>query len=79
MKNPFEKDNQTTLIVAAAIVSIAAGVIALLFLTETGSNARKGLKKKVKSMAKNAAVGAISKKTKIKKKAIEAVADHVVK
>lgn len=79
MKNPFEKDNQTTIIVAAAIVSVAAGVIAFLFLTEKGTNARKDLKKKIKSVAKNAAVDAISKKTKIKKKAVEAVADHVVK
>lgn len=74
MKNPFEKDNKTILIVAAAIVSAAAGAIAFLFLTEKGINARKVLKKKIKSMAKNAAVDAVSKKTKIKKKPIEAVA-----
>lgn len=79
MKNPFEKDNKTTLILGAAIVSVAAGAIAFLFLTETGSNERKDLKRKVKSMAKKAAVDAISKKTKIEKKAVEAVADHVVK
>jgi hypothetical protein len=76
MKNPFEKDNRTTLIVAAAIVSIAAGAVAFLFLTEKGGDTRKSLKKKIKSIARDAAVEAISKKTKIKKKAIKAVANH---
>jgi hypothetical protein len=78
MRNPFEKDNRTTLIVAAAIVSVAAGAIAFLFFTEKGNDARRALKKKIKSIAKGAALDAISKKTKIKKKAIKAVADHVV-
>jgi hypothetical protein len=79
MKNPFEKDNKTILIVAAAFVSVAAGALAFLFLTEKGTDARKDLKKKLKSMAKNGAADAIIKKAKIKKKAIEAVADHDVK
>lgn len=79
MKNPFEKNNHTTLIVAAAIVSVAAGAVAFLFLTERGNDARKSLKKKIKSIAKDAAVEAIHKKTKISKKAVKAVADHVVK
>ena len=78
MKNPFEKDNHTTLIVAAAIVSIAAGAVAFLFLTNKGKNTRKSLKKKIKSIAKDAAVDAISKKAKIKKKVVKAIADHVV-
>jgi hypothetical protein len=79
MKNPFEKDSHTTLIVAVAIVSIAAGAVAFLFLTETGNDTRKSLKKKIRAIAKDAAVDAISKKTKIKKRAVKAVADHIVK
>ncbi len=79
MKNPFEKDNHTTLIVAAAIVSLAAGAVAFLFLTEKGNDTRKSLKKKIKSIAKDVAVDAISRKTSIKKKAVKAVADQVVK
>lgn len=79
MKNPFEKDNHTTLIVAAVIVSIAASAIAFLFLTDKGNDARKSLKKRIKSIAKDATVEAISKKAKIKKKAVKAVADHIAK
>lgn len=79
MKNPFKKDNHTALIAVAAIISVTAGAIAFLFLTEKGNDARKSLKKKIKSIAKDAAVDAISKKTRIKKKAVKAVADHIVK
>ena len=79
MKNPFEKDNHTTLIVAAAIVTITAGTLAFLFLTKKGNDTTKSLKKKIKSIAKDAAVDAISKKTKIKKRAIKTVADHIAK
>jgi hypothetical protein len=79
MKNPFEKDNHTGLIVAAAILTVAAGAAAFLFLTEKGEDTRKSLKKQIKKIAKDAAVEAIHKKTKIAKKAVKAVADHIVK
>lgn len=77
MKNPFKKDHTTALIVAAAIVSAAAGTLAFLFLTEKGNETRRSMKRKMKSIAKDAAVDVISKKTKIKKKAVKAVADHI--
>jgi gas vesicle protein len=77
MKNPLQKNNYTPLIVAAAIVSVAAGAAAFLFLTDSGNEARKSLKKKIKKIAKDAAVDAISKKTKIKKKAVKAAANHI--
>ena len=77
MRNPFKKVHKTTLIVAAAIVSAAAGAIAFLFLTEKGNDTRRNLKKKIRSIAKDAAVDAVSKKTKVKKKAVKAVADHI--
>jgi hypothetical protein len=79
MKNPFEKENHKTLILAGAILSIVAAGTAFLLLSDKGRNTRKGLKKKIKSIAKDAAVNAVSKKTRIKKKAVKAVADHVVK
>lgn len=78
MKNPLKKEDHTALIATVAIAAVAAGAIAFLYLTEKGNDTRKGLKKKMKSIAKNAAVDAISKKTKIRKKIVKAVADHVV-
>ena len=79
MKNPFEKDNHTTLIIAAVALTVAAGAAAFLFLTDSGKDTRKSLKKQIKKIAKNAAVEAVHKKTKVSKKALKAVADHVVK
>jgi hypothetical protein len=79
MKSPFKKENHTTLIVAAALVSVTAGVLTYLFMTDSGKNARKGLKKKIKSIAKDAAADAVSKHTKVSKKAAKVVADHVIK
>lgn len=68
MRNPFKKDNHTALIGAIVIGTVAVGAIAFLFLTEIGSDTRKSLKKKVKSLAKNAAADVISKKTNSKRK-----------
>ena len=79
MKISFKRDDHTVLIAAIAIASIAAGAFAFLYLTEKGKDARKGLKKKIKSIAKDAAVDAVSKKTKVSKKALKEVADHVAK
>ena len=79
MKISFKRDDHTVLIAAIAIASITAGAFAFLYLTDKGKDARKGLKKKIKSIAKDAAVDAVSKKTKVSKKAVKAVADHVVK
>jgi hypothetical protein len=79
MKNPFEKDNYKIVILAGAVLSLAAAGAAYLFLRDKGENTRKGLQKKIKSIAKNAAVDAISKKTKLNKKAVKAATDHIVK
>ena len=79
MKISFKRDDHTVLIAAIAIASIAAGAFAFLYLTDKGKDARKGLKKKIKSIAKEAAVDAVSKKTKVSKKAVKEVADHVAK
>ncbi|MGF7041038.1 hypothetical protein [Mucilaginibacter lappiensis] len=79
MRNPFKKDNHIALIGAIVIGTVAAGAIAFLFLTEIGNDTRKSLKKKVKSFAKDAAADVISKKNKIKKKVVNAAANHGVK
>lgn len=79
MKNPFKKEGHTTLIVAATLASVAAGAVAYLFLTESGKDTRKNLKKKIKAIAKDAAAEAVSKHTKISKKAAKIVADQVAK
>ncbi|MDO3628578.1 hypothetical protein [Mucilaginibacter sp. BT774] len=79
MKNLFERDHYKTTVLAGAILSLAAAGVAYLLLSDKGTSTRGGLKKKISSIAKDAAVNAISKKTKIKKKAVKAVADRVVK
>jgi hypothetical protein len=79
MKNPIKKETHTGLITFLAVASVTAGAFAFLYLTEKGKNARKGWKKKIKGIAKDAAVKAVSEKTKISKKVVKAVADHVVK
>ena len=79
MNNPFEKDNHRSLLLAGAIISLAAAGAAYLLLSAKGKETRKGLKKRIKRAAKDAAVNAIGKKTKLNKKAIKAVADHLVK
>ncbi len=77
MKNPFKKTNNTAIIATVAVAGLAAGVVAYLFLTESGSEVRSGLKKKIKSIAKDAAVDAINKHTRIPKKVARAATEHV--
>ncbi|MDB5144557.1 MAG: hypothetical protein JWQ66_3270 [Mucilaginibacter sp.] len=43
MKNPFEKNDHKLLIAGIVIGSAAAGAVAYLFLTETGSQVRQQL------------------------------------
>ena len=79
MKNPFKKSDHTALIAGIAIASVAAGALAYLFLSESGNETRKSLKKKIKEIAKDAATDIIQKKAKLSKKVSEAVADEAVK
>lgn len=79
MKNPFVRENNNGLIVAVLLGSIAAGALTYLFLTDGGADAREKLKKKAKRKAKELVVKAVRKKTGISKKAVKAVANHVVK
>ena len=79
MKNPFERENNTGLIVAVAVGAVAAGALAYLFLTDSGSEVMRSVKHRVKDRAKDLASGIISQKTGIKKKTVKKVADHVAK
>ena len=79
MRNPFEKDNHRTLIIAGTLLTVAAGAAAFLFLTDIGQDTRKRLKKQIKRIAKDAAVKAVHKKTRISRKAVKTAADHIVK
>ena len=79
MKNPFVKQNNTTLIAITAVAAVAAGTVAYLYLTEKGSEMRSLIKHKLRDEAKNFAAGVISSKTGIKKRTVKKVADHIVK
>lgn len=79
MKNPFKKEDHTGLIVAVAVGAVAAGGLAYLFLTESGSETRDAVRHKLKDVAKDLVSSLISDKTGIKKKTVKKVADHVVK
>ena len=79
MKNPFEKKDNTTLVIAVAAGALTAGAFAYLFLTESGTNTWNSLEHKFKDSVKNLASGFISDKTGIHKKTVKKVADHVVK
>lgn len=79
MKNPFVKQDNTGLIVLAAVAVTAAGALAYLYFTESGKEVRISVQHKLKGKAKDLAAGLISSKTGIKKKNVKKAADHVVK
>ena len=67
------------LIAAIAVGAVAAGALAYLFLIDSGSGNRKQMKKMVKNALKEKAADLVSKKTIIPKKAVKALADHLIK
>jgi len=79
MKNPFVKNDNSFLIVSVAAGMLVLGSAAYFFLTDNGKETKKKLKHKVKEGIKDKASDLVSKKTKIPKKAVKAVADHVAK
>ncbi|MDB5287664.1 MAG: hypothetical protein JWR05_2613 [Mucilaginibacter sp.] len=79
MKNPFKKSDQAVIIAGVAIASIAAGALAYLFLSESGNETRKSLKKKIKEIAKDAVTELNNQKDKLSKKASAISTEDVVK
>ena len=79
MKNPFEKQDHTGVILAAAVGAALTGALAYLFLTESGSEVLNSIKHKLKDDAKELASDLISHKTGIKKRTVKKVADHIEK
>lgn len=89
MKNPFEKKNNHSAIIALGITgAVAAGAIAYLYLTDSGSNTRDKISdtvsKEVDKLARNLtdtfkdlAANFVSDKTNLSKNTVKAVADHV--
>jgi len=53
--------------------------LAYLFLSDSGNETGKGLKKKIKEIAKDTVTDIIQKKAKFSKKVSEAVANEAVK
>ena len=70
MNNPFKKDKHTALIGGLLIGAVAAGVITFLFLTDSNDDNGTALKKKIRSIVKDAAANVSSKTKKIKKKVV---------
>jgi len=67
------------MIAAVLLGSVALGAVAYLFLTDNGSEMRGKTKKRLKAFAKDKAIRAVSEKTGFPKKAVKAVADHILK
>jgi len=79
MKNPFEKEDHTGLIVGIA-VGLTAGIgLGWLFLTDKGAQHRRQLTRKIKEGISDSAAGLIDKKTIIPKKVAKVATDAVIK
>ena len=79
MKNPFVKEHSSVLIGSIIAGAAVTGVVIYLFLTEKGAEARESIIHKVKDFAKDSAADYVSIKTRIPKKALKKVADHLIK
>ncbi|RFZ92910.1 hypothetical protein D0C36_16085 [Mucilaginibacter conchicola] len=79
MRNPFEKEDHTGLIVGVA-VGVAAGIsLGWLFLTDKGAQYRRQLSRKFKETVSDKAADLIDKKTFVPKKMAKVATDAVVK
>jgi hypothetical protein len=79
MKNPFEKEDHTGLIVGIA-VGLAAGIgLGWLFLTEKGAGYRDHISRRFKDSVSDTVADVIDKKTIFPKKAAKVATDAVIK
>jgi len=79
MKNPFEKEDHTGLIVGIAL-GVTAGIgLGYLFLTDKGAQYRRQISRKLKEVVSDTAASVIDKKTIIPKKAAKVATDAVIK
>jgi gas vesicle protein len=79
MKNPFEKEDHTGLIIGIAAGVTAGIALGWLFLTDKGTQYRRQITRKVKDGVSNAAATVIDEKTIIPKNAAKAATDAVIK
>jgi hypothetical protein len=79
MTNPFDKQPNAGVIAAVLLGSVAIGATAYLFLTDNGADVHGKAKKKLKAFAKDKVVHLVSQKTGFPRKAVKAVADHILK
>lgn len=79
MKNPFEKDDHTGLIVGIA-VGVTAGIgLGWLYLTDKGAQYRREITRKFREGVSDTAAEVIDKKTIIPKKVAKVATDAVIK
>lgn len=79
MKNPFEKEDHTGLLVGIA-VGVTAGVgLGWLFLTDTGAQYRRQISSKLKEGISDKAAAFIDMKTVVPKKLAKVATDAVIK
>ena len=79
MKNPFEKEDHTGLIIGLAI-GVTAGIgLGWLYLTDKGAQYRRQISRKFKESVSDTAAEVIDKKTIIPKNAAKVATDAVIK
>ena len=79
MKNPFEREDHTGLIIGiAAGVAVGAG-LGWLYLTETGTECRRQVSRKFKEGVSDSVADFIDKKTIVPKKLAKVATDAVIK
>ncbi|MGZ3872862.1 MAG: hypothetical protein ACXVJD_08080 [Mucilaginibacter sp.] len=79
MKNPFEKEDHTDLIVGIAI-GVTAGIgLGWLYLTDNGAQSRRQLTRTFLEAVSDTAAAVIDKKTIIPKKAAKVATDAIIK
>jgi gas vesicle protein len=79
MKNTFEKEDHTSLIVGIAVgVTVGIG-LGYLFLTNKGAQYRRRISRKFKEAVSDKAATLIDKKTFVPKKVAKVATDAVIK